>query len=117
MDTSPVTTLTSTELARLAGLTYRQVDYWAQSGLLRPCLPSRGSGTSRQFEPSEVHVARVVGRLSSIGVEGTLLRVIARALRNGATSVEYDGWVVGFGPGVTLHTPIHDDDGPAPRTV
>ena len=36
------------ELTRIAGITYRQADYWARTGVLLPDMdPSKGSGTRR----------------------------------------------------------------------
>jgi hypothetical protein len=48
---------TSTEACRLAGCSYRQLDYWAREGKLGP--PKRpGAGKDRSFEDYEVVLLR-----------------------------------------------------------
>ena len=93
----------SAEVARLAGITYRQVDYWVRIGLLRTAEPVEGSGTARRFAAVEVNVARVVAALHSAGVGegsaagnvgGELVRATAQAVRQGATSVQVGAWYV-----------------------
>lgn len=52
----------------LAGITYRQLDYWARIGLVVPSLAeARGSGTQRRYSACDVVCARVVRTLSLYG--------------------------------------------------
>lgn len=88
-----VVEVSSEELADAVGISYRQVDYWVRSGLLRTAAPVEGSGRSRRFTPAEVKVARVVATLRRLGVgapaEGDgLLRAVAEAVREGRPAVE-----------------------------
>ena len=49
---------------RAAGITYRQLDYWARTGLVQPTVrPATGSGTQRLYSFRDVLVLKVVKRL------------------------------------------------------
>ncbi|MGH9285464.1 MAG: MerR family transcriptional regulator, partial [Acidimicrobiales bacterium] len=38
------------QVCAIVGITYRQLDYWARTGLLRPSIAeARGSGTQRRY--------------------------------------------------------------------
>lgn len=51
-----------------AGITYRQLDYWARTGLVVPTLqPSAGSGTQRLYSAQDVALLVVVKRLLDRG--------------------------------------------------
>lgn len=50
--------LTSLEVCRRAGITYRQLDYWCRTGVVEPLIDARGSGSQRRFTQAEAdHVA------------------------------------------------------------
>jgi hypothetical protein len=52
----------------LAGITYRQLDYWARQGLVVPSITeAHGSGTQRRYSRCDVVCARVVKTLSTSG--------------------------------------------------
>lgn len=54
---------------RAAGITYRQLDYWARTGLVEPSIrPATGSGTARLYSFRDVLVLKVVKRLLDSGV-------------------------------------------------
>jgi len=65
-------------IAREVGLTYRQVDYWARLGYLRP-EHAGGSGNRRIWPPAELEVARQMGRLIAVGLDVAHAHDIARA--------------------------------------
>ena len=53
----------------VAGITYRQLDYWARTGLVVPSMrEATGSGTLRQYSFQDVLVLKVVKRLLDTGV-------------------------------------------------
>ena len=59
------------EVCRLAGITYRQLDYWARTGGLKPSIrDSDGSGTSRLYSSDDVKKARAAGQLAHLGIRG-----------------------------------------------
>lgn len=55
--------------ARAAGITYRQLDYWARTSVLTPSLDaSSGSGTQRLYSFRDIVVLRVIKRLLTAGI-------------------------------------------------
>jgi DNA-binding transcriptional MerR regulator len=52
-----------------AGITYRQLDYWARTGLVEPSVrPAHGSGTQRLYGFRDILVLKIVKRLLDAGV-------------------------------------------------
>jgi len=61
-----------------AGITYRQLDYWARTGLVAPSVrTATGSGTQRLYSFRDILVLKVVKRLLDTGVS---LQNIRRAV-------------------------------------
>lgn len=65
-----------------AGVTYRQLDYWARTGLLEPSVrnPS-GSGHQRLYSFRDILVIKVIKRLLDTGVSLQQIRVAVGVLR------------------------------------
>ena len=55
--------------AHLAGVTYRQADYWCRHGVLDPAHNGAGSGSghARAWTAEDVAALRVCGRLAELG--------------------------------------------------
>ena len=52
-----------------AGITYRQLDYWARTGLVEPSIrTAHGSGSQRLYSFRDILVLKVVKRLLDTGV-------------------------------------------------
>src|SRR4026207_239298 len=52
----------------VAGITYRQLDYWARTGLVVPSVrDASGSGTQRLYSFRDIVVLKVVKRLLDAG--------------------------------------------------
>lgn len=52
-----------------AGITYRQLDYWARTNLVVPSIrPAAGSGTQRLYSFRDILILRIVKRLLDTGV-------------------------------------------------
>ena len=67
---------------RAAGITYRQLDYWARTGLVEPSVrPATGSGTQRLYSFRDILVLKVVKRLLDTGVSLQQIRVAVSHLR------------------------------------
>ena len=67
---------------RVAGITYRQLDYWARTGLVVPEIrEAGGSGTQRLYSFRDVLLLRVVKRLLGIGISLQQVRVAINHLR------------------------------------
>lgn len=56
----------STEVTRLTGASYRQVDYWCRTGLIPGQLAGPGSGGRRRFTPEQVDRVRFLLTASRI---------------------------------------------------
>jgi len=92
----PADYLTAYEAVDAAGISYRQLDYWANTGLVEPSIPGHGSGTARRFSPEDVEALRVAGDLTRYGVTTRALRRWDRRTRVrvlDAISVALDGEV------------------------
>lgn len=64
-----------------AGITYRQLDYWARTGLVEPSIrPASGSGTQRLYSFRDILILRVVKRLIDTGVSLPNIRSAVRHL-------------------------------------
>src|SRR5690606_903066 len=67
---------------KAAGITYRQLDYWARTGLVEPTVrPASGSGTQRLYGFRDILVLRVVKRLLDSGVSLQQIRTAVKHLR------------------------------------
>ncbi|WP_448060826.1 MerR family transcriptional regulator [Cellulomonas hominis] len=67
---------------RAAGITYRQLDYWARTGLVEPTVrPATGSGTQRLYSFRDILVLKVVKRLLDTGVSLQQIRTAVSHLR------------------------------------
>ena len=65
-----------------AGITYRQLDYWARTDLVVPSIRSAaGSGTQRLYSFKDILVLKVVKRLLDTGVSLQNIRVAVEHLR------------------------------------
>jgi DNA-binding transcriptional MerR regulator len=67
---------------QIAGITYRQLDYWARTGLVVPAIrTASGSGSQRLYSFKDVLVLKVVKRLLDTGVSLQNIRVAVEHLR------------------------------------
>lgn len=66
---------TTIDVCRLAGCTYRQLDYWVRTGLITsPRINGLGSGRQREWETVNVVEAVIISRLSRVGIRVGKLR-------------------------------------------
>lgn len=67
----------------VVGITYRQLDYWARTELVRPSIATAsGSGSVRLYSFHDLLVLRVVKRLLDAGISLANIRTAVEALRN-----------------------------------
>jgi DNA-binding transcriptional MerR regulator len=67
---------------QVVGITYRQLDYWARTGLVAPSIRSAaGSGSQRLYSFKDVLVLKVVKRLLDVGVSLQNIRLAVEHLR------------------------------------
>jgi len=71
------------QVCQLVGITYRQLDHWARTGLLRPSLAeAQGSGTKRRYSYRDVLELKVIKRLIDGGVSLQSARRAVGCLRS-----------------------------------
>ena len=69
-----------------AGITYRQLDYWARTGLVEPTVRSAtGSGTQRLYSFRDVLLLKIIKRLLDAGVSLQQIRSAVHHLRERGT--------------------------------
>jgi DNA-binding transcriptional MerR regulator len=65
-----------------AGITYRQLDYWARTGLLEPSIrAAHGSGSQRLYSFRDIVVLKLVKRLLDTGISLHNIRTAVQHLR------------------------------------
>ena len=65
-----------------AGITYRQLDYWARTGLVEPSVrPASGSGSQRLYGFRDILVLKVVKSLLDTGISLQQIRTAVVHLR------------------------------------
>jgi DNA-binding transcriptional MerR regulator len=70
-------------VCRLTGVTYRQLDYWARTGLVTPSVsPARGSGSKRQYSYADVLEVKVIKSLLDSGIALQRARQAVACLRS-----------------------------------
>lgn len=85
-----------------AGITYRQLDYWARTGLVEPTVrAARGSGTQRLYSFTDILVLKVVKRLLDTGVSLQNIRVAIAYVR--ARGLEDLAGVTLFSDGASVY--------------
>jgi DNA-binding transcriptional MerR regulator len=71
---------------KVVGITYRQLDYWARTGLLTPSVRAAdGSGIQRLYSFTDVFEARIIKRLLDAGVSLRQIRDVIGYLRKEAS--------------------------------
>jgi DNA-binding transcriptional MerR regulator len=65
-----------------AGITYRQLDYWARTGLVEPTVRSAtGSGSQRLYSFKDILLLKVIKRLLDAGISLQQIRTAVAHLR------------------------------------
>ncbi len=69
-----------------AGITYRQLDYWARTGLVEPTVRgATGSGTQRLYSFRDILILKVIKRLLDAGISLQQIRTAVQHLRERGT--------------------------------
>ena len=70
------------QVCAIVGITYRQLDYWARTGLLRPSIAeAEGSGSKRRYSYGDVLELKVIKRLLDAGLKLQQARQAVECLR------------------------------------
>lgn len=76
------------QVCKIVGITYRQLDYWARTDLLRPSISeARGSGTQRRYSYRDLLELKVIKRLLDAGVSLRSARRALEVLRDSGAEV------------------------------
>ena len=71
------------QAAQIAGITYRQLDYWARTNLIRPSLSdAKGSGSRRSYEYRDLLELKVIKQLLDAGIKLESVREVFSYLRS-----------------------------------
>lgn len=74
---------TGSQAAAVVGITYRQLDYWARTDLVRPSISeARGSGTRRHYSYRNLLELRLVKSLLDAGIKLESVREVFKFLRD-----------------------------------
>ena len=89
------------EVTRVVGISYRQLDYWARTGLVRPSIrDAGGSGTQRLYSFQDLLQLKVIKKLLDAGVE---LRRIRKAIDHLKAMGEAPHGVTLYSDGVRIY--------------
>ena len=86
------------QVCAVVGITYRQLDYWARTDLLRPSISeARGSGTQRLYSYSDLLQIKVIKRLLDSGISLRSARRAIDCLRSSGDDVASANLVIDEG--------------------
>jgi DNA-binding transcriptional MerR regulator len=69
-----------------AGITYRQLDYWARTGLIEPTVRgAKGSGSQRLYSFRDILILKIIKRLLDAGISLQQIRTAVGHLRERGT--------------------------------
>lgn len=75
------------QTAEVVGISYRQLDYWARTDLIRPSLTdASGSGSRRRYSYQDLLELRVIKTLLDAGIKLESVREVFNYLREHVTS-------------------------------
>lgn len=92
-----------------AGITYRQLDYWARTGLVEPSVrEASGSGTQRLYSFRDILVLKIVKKLLDAGISLQNIRTAISTLRD--RGVEDLGQLTLMSDGTTVYECTSTDE-------
>jgi DNA-binding transcriptional MerR regulator len=99
------------QVCKIVGITYRQLDYWARTGLLRPSLQeAQGSGTQRLYTFGDIVQLRVVKRLLDAGMSLKKIRSAMQILQTELNSDRPLADVTLLSDGITIYAAHSADE-------
>ena len=71
------------DVCKIVGISYRQLDYWTRTGLVRPSVrDARGWGTQRLYSFQDLALLRIIKKLLDTGVSLQQVRKAIGTLRS-----------------------------------
>jgi DNA-binding transcriptional MerR regulator len=93
-----------TQTATVVGITYRQLDYWARTDLIRPSLSdASGSGSRRRYSYSDLLELKAIKKLLDSGIKLEQVRKVFEYLRQHVTSDIASAHIVIDGSSVNVY--------------
>jgi DNA-binding transcriptional MerR regulator len=93
------------QVCSVVGITYRQLDYWARTGLLHPSInQAKGSGSQRVYSYSDLVQLKVIKRLLDSGISLRAARRAIECLRSSGEDLGTANLVIDDGRSVLVHT-------------
>jgi DNA-binding transcriptional MerR regulator len=93
------------QVCTVVGITYRQLDYWARTNLLKPSIAdARGSGTQRRYSYRDLVELKVIKRLLDAGISLQAARRALACLRSGGDELASANLVLNEGSTVLVRT-------------
>ena len=84
------------QVCAVVGITYRQLDYWARTDLLRPSISeAHGSGSQRRYSYRDLVELKVIKRLLDAGISLQSARRALQCLREAGDDVATANLVLG----------------------
>ena len=94
---------------KAAGITYRQLDYWARTGLVEASVrEASGSGTQRLYSFRDILVLKIVKKLLDAGISLQNIRTAISTLRD--RGVEDLGQITLMSDGTTVYECTSTDE-------
>lgn len=76
------TTYSGHQAAEIVGISYRQLDYWARTDLIRPsAADASGSGTRRRYSYKDLLELKVIKKMLDSGIKLTSVREVFAYMR------------------------------------
>jgi DNA-binding transcriptional MerR regulator len=93
------------QVCSIVGITYRQLDYWARTNLLRPSISeARGSGTQRLYSYRDLVELKVIKRLLDAGISLQSARKAIELLRSSGDDLAAANLVLNGSQSLLAHT-------------
>jgi DNA-binding transcriptional MerR regulator len=93
------------QVCSIVGITYRQLDYWARTDLLKPSISeARGSGTQRRYSYDDLLQLKVIKRLLDAGISLQSARRAIDCLRSSGENVSAANLVIDEGQTVLVQS-------------
>src|SRR3979490_2295551 len=93
------------QVCSIVGITYRQLDYWARTDLLKPSISeARGSGTQRRYSYRDLLELTVIKQLLDAGVSLQSARRAITCLRESGEDLASANLVLNGTTSVLAHT-------------
>lgn len=93
-----------TQTATVVGISYRQLDYWARTDLIRPSLSdATGSGSRRRYSYSDLLELKTIKKLLDAGIKLEQVRKVFQYLREHVATDIASAHIVIDGGSVNLY--------------